>query len=270
VSGPGVIDGEAPWPTAPPGQPGLKIGFSEAPATTHAPRPRHRRMLLPLLVVLAVVALVFVLVAVVAPPSPPAPCAPLACQGPPVGRGNGVESAISAPPVRNGVPYDNHQGFSLRYQTSGGEPSVKTDSDGITLTWDLVNGSQTTLQVIGQPAGGTSAQGLVQTIATQIAPGAAPVYVLPGAMVGYVPGYGEGLNVQNASSDGSTSTVRVIVMAAVQNGLGVAVVAVGPLLPPVTPSSKFWDGHPSPANVAAAYLADPVINRITFPASTGP
>jgi hypothetical protein len=172
--------------------------------------------------------------------------------------------------VRNGVPYDNHQGFSLRYQRTGGEPSVKTASNGITLTWDLFNGQQTTLQVIGQPAGSTSAQGLVQTIANQIAPGAQPVYVLPGAMVGYVPGYGEGLNVQNASSDGSTATVRVIVMAAVHNGLGVAVVAVGSLLPPVTPASKFWDGHPSPANVAAAYLADPVINRITFPANPGP
>jgi hypothetical protein len=270
MSGPVDIDGEAPWPTAPPGEAGVKIGFSEAPATTHAPPPRHRRMLIPLLVVLAVVALVFVLVAVVVPPGPPAPCAPLACQGPPVGRGNGVESVVSAPPVRNGVPYDNHQGFSLRYQTSGGEPSVKTETDGITLTWDLVTGDQTTLQVIGQPAGGTSAQGLVQTIASQIAPGAQPVYVLPGAMVGYVPGYGEALNVQNASSDGSTATVRVIVMAAVQNGLGVTVIAVGSLLPPVTPASKVWDGHPSPANVVAAYLADPVINRIAFPASPGP
>jgi hypothetical protein len=33
----------------------------------------------------------------------------------------------------------------------------------------------------------------------------------------------------------------------------------------VTPSSPLWDGHPSPANLNVAYVADETVNSIRFP-----
>ncbi|HWE67603.1 MAG TPA: hypothetical protein VG298_13270 [Acidimicrobiales bacterium] len=253
-----------PWPAAPPGEPGVKIGFSEIPAAAHHHRPGHRRMVLLLALGLGVVTLIFAVIAVVAPPGPPAPCRPLTCQGPPVGTRGGAEDAVGTP-VQNGVRYANHQGYSLRYQQFTGNPVSKTDATGLTLSYVLTSGATAQIQVVGGPARNTDAQSIVQKIVDQIAPGAQVAYHVPGAMVGYVPGYGEAFNVQNPSSDGSTGTTRLIVMTAIRDGFAISVIAEGKLLAPVTPKSPFWDGHPSPANVAAAYVADPVVNSIAFP-----
>jgi hypothetical protein len=124
--------------------------------------------------------------------------------------------------------------------------------------------------VVGAPAGGTTAQALEQSVISQVAPGANPVYQVPGAAIGYVPGYGEAYDLQSTSSDGSTSTTGIIVISAVLNNFGIVVIASGPLLN-VTTTSPYYVDHPSPANVGAAYFAsldDPVINSITFPAAS--
>jgi hypothetical protein len=224
-----------------------------------------------LLAGLSVLTIIFVLIAVVAPPGPPPHCGPLQCQGPPVRHPGATQNASAGAPVTNGVRYTNNQGFSLRYQQTSGDPSSAATSTGITLNYAYGgHGDTTQVQVFGEPAEGTSDQGIVQAIVSQVAPGAQPVYQVPGAMVGYEPGYGEAFDVQSASSDGSTTTTRIIVIGAVHNNFGIAVIAVGKLLAPVTPSSSFWNGHPSPANVAAAYFADPVINSIIFPNPSGP
>ena len=52
----------------------------------------------------------------------------------------------------------------------------------------------------------------------------------------------------------------------------IAAIASGPLLD-VTTNSPIYAGHPSPANVLAAYfasLADPIINSITYPSVASP
>jgi hypothetical protein len=76
---------------------------------------------------------------------------------------------------------------------------------------------------------------------------------------------GGAYNVQEASSSGSTYIDRVIVMAAIVNGFGIAVIADGQLLAPVTDVSPFWNGHASPANLNIAYDADQTVNSIRFP-----
>jgi hypothetical protein len=267
---------DSPWPAAPPGAPGLKVGFPEASVPLQRGRGLlHRTLIALVLVGLGALTLVFVLIAVFAPPGPAPHCTPLQCQEPPLGRPSAAQNESASAPVSTGVLYTGSGGFTLRYIASGGAPAPSVTSSGttgITLTYPLGGGSTTQLQVVGAPAGTTTAQGVEQTIVNQLAPGSQPVYQVPGAMVGYAPGFGEAFDVQSASSDGSTMTTRIIVIAAVVNSYGIAVIASGPLLN-VTTNSSYYAGHPSPANVAAAYftsLADPVINSITFPSAAGP
>lgn len=268
----------APWPTAPPGRPGLKAGFPEVPGypgteAAGTPRLGHKVMIAALVIGLGLVAAVLVVVAFVVPPGPPPHCAALKCQGPPIRHlGSGSASAASGAPVRNGITYTDVQGYSFRYARLNRKPVVPQMaklSNGVGLTYPFQAGTAQ-LEVIGEPAEGTTDQGIVQALISQIAPSAQAVYQVPGATVGYQPGYGEAFDVQSASSGGSTATSRVIVLAAVHNGFGMAVIAVGPRLAPVTPTAPNWNGHPSPADLLLAYVVDPIVNSVTFPAPQGP
>lgn len=91
------------------------------------------------------------------------------------------------------------------------------------------------------------------------------MYQLRGALVGYQLGVGAAYDVQQVSSSGTSYTDRVIVMAAIVNGFGIAVITEGQLLQPVVSSSAFWNGHPSPANLNLAYGADEAVNSTRFP-----
>jgi hypothetical protein len=225
-----------------------------------------------LLGALGVATLLFVAVAVLAPPPPAPHCGPLQCQGPPIAHPVTGEDASAAAPVASGVLYTNSLGYSLRYVASSQGPAptiTSTANSGIMLVYPIGNGDSTQLQVVGAPAGGTTAQGMVQATVNQVAPGAQPVYQVPGAMIGYVEGFGEAYDLQSASSGGSTTTDRVIVIAAIHNNFGIVAIASGPRLD-VTTDSPYYAlaPHPSPADVAVAYFAsigDPVLNSITFP-----
>jgi hypothetical protein len=172
----------------------------------------------------------------------------------------------------NGVLYSNSQGFTVRYYPVPGNssvPQVQEAASGIELTYPFSSsdGGTGQLTVIGSPAADTTPQALVQNVVNQIAPGAQPVYQLPGALVGYQLGVGEAYDVQPVSSAGSTQTVRLIVMAAIKNNFGIAVIAEGQLLSDVGPQSDLWNGHSSPANLNVAYVGDEMANSIKFPSS---
>lgn len=258
---------ESPWPSAPPGVPGLKIGFPGAhEVALPAHRFTHRATILLLAAGLSVLTLTLVVVALLATPGPPAYCPPLSCQGPPIGQPHGVVGQQGVgPAVESGALYTSPSGFSLRYYP---EPSVETDSSGIGLTYDFNSGTAD-LDVFGGTAGSTSPESEVQNFVSSNFPSAELAYVMPEPLVGFEPGYGEALNVEPASSDGSTQAARVFVIAAESNGFGVVVVGYGSLLPPVTSSSSYFNGHPSPADVNLAYFygTDGLINSITFPGS---
>jgi hypothetical protein len=230
-------------------------------------RISHPAMIALLAVGLAALALILVLATLLGEPPPKPSCPPLKCQAPPIG--NPFSAAIG-PPVTNGVLYRNSQGFTVRYYPVPGNPSVPQVSEaarGIELTYPFTSnhGGTGQLTVIGSPAGSTTPQGIVQNVINQIAPGAQPVYQLPGALIGYQLGVGEAYDVQPVSSAGSTQTVRLIVMAAIKNNFGIAVIAQGPLLSDVGPQSVFWNGHSSPANLNVAYVGDETVNSIRFP-----
>jgi hypothetical protein len=262
VSTTGPSSGDTPWPTAPPGTPGLKVGFPgahELAAPAH--RLSHGTKIVLLLAGLGVLTLGLVIVSLVATPGPTPYCNPLKCQGPPIGKGAGEQAGA---PVVSGTLYRNSQGFTVRYPSG---PSVQMDAQGINLTYDYDNGGPSSIEILGTSAGGDTPQQAVESFAGQEFPNTQPVYQLPNPLIGYQAAYGVAFNVQPASSDGSTGTDQVVVAAAVHDGFVIVVQAVGSLLPPVTPSdTDYWDGHPSPAGLNMSYYAgDFILNRIGFP-----
>jgi hypothetical protein len=255
----------SPWPTAPPGAPGRKIGFPGAhEAALPAHRLSHRAKIIMLVAGLGVLTVVLVVVALLATPGPAPYCNPLkpACQGPPIDPPNqfvGHGAAIS-----DGVLYRNSQGFTVRYLQGA---SVQTDAQGIELTYDYNLGGPSYIEILGGPAGSNTAQSEVASFAASEFPSSTqPAYELPDPLIGYQAAFGAAFDVQPASSDGSTATHQVVVTAAVSDGFLIVVQVDGLLLPPVTPSSKFWNGHPSPAGTNMAFaFGDLIDNRIGFP-----
>jgi hypothetical protein len=260
----------APWPSAPPGTAGLKFGFPEARRRSPPPHRFSHRLLIALLVAgLAVLSVVLVVVAVVATPGPPAPCPLYQCQGPPIGHPGKTyaSQANPGPPVANGTLYTNRQGFSLRFSLIADSfPKISTAASGIGFEYDFASkyGGTADFYVQGGQAGGSTAQSLVSQIVSRNFPNAQPVYEMPQPLVGYQPGFGEAYNVEVASSDGTTQTSRILVLAAVQNGFAIVIVADGSFFPQ-TASSPLFNGHASPADVNVAYVVDPIIDSIHFP-----
>lgn len=251
------------WPTAPPGSPGLKIGFPgahELASPTH--RVSHRAKVLLLVGSLGLLTVTLIVVALLATPGPAPACNPLTCQGPPIGH-TGQQQGAPAPAETAVILYKNSNGFTLRYPS---QPQVHTDSGGIDLTYDYVNGGASSLDVVGGSADGATAETEVESVVASDFPDTAPTYELPDPWVGYQPAYGAAYSVQPASADGSTQTDQVVVLASVKNGFAIVVLEEGALLPTVTSNSSFFNGHPSPARVNMAYgFGDFIVNRIRFP-----
>lgn len=264
---------DAPWPTSPPGVPGLRAGF---PEVRGQPPPGHRfshaAMVALLVVALAALTAILVVVAVVAPPAPPKPCPPLGCQSPPIGQ-LGATALQAGPILQLDQPklYSNSQGFTVKiypfFPGSTSYPGYQTFSDGITLSYPFKAsyGGTAYLSVIGAPANGDTPEEIVAYEVSQIAPNAQVEYVMPEAYVGYQPGYGAAFETEVVSAEGQSTTYQIIAEAAVRNGFAIAVVADGASLGHVTPNSTWWDGHPSPAAISVAYMADTTVNSITFP-----
>ncbi len=254
---------DAPWPTAPPGAPGLKLGFPGAhELASPAHRVSHRTKALLLLGGLGLLTVTLIVVALLATPGPAPSCNPLTCQGPPIGHPGQQQNAAGSPEVY-GTLYKNSTGFSVRYPP---QPQVQKGSGGIDLTYDYVDGGASSLDVVGGSADGATAETAVENVAASEFPDTQPTYELPDPWIGYQPAYGAAYDVQPASADGSTQTDQVVVAAAVKDGFAIIVLEEGALLPTVTSNSPFFNGHPSPARVNMAYgFGDFIVNRISFP-----
>jgi hypothetical protein len=255
---------EGPWPSAPPGAPGLKVGFPgahELAGPSH--RLSHRAKVLVVVAGLGVLSLALIVVALVATPGPPPSCNPLTCQGPPIGHPGEIstDAAHGAPEV-DGKLYRNKQGFTVRYPSGA---SVQTNAQGIELTYDYVDGGPSSIEILGTRSKVTAETAVEQFVSQEFAD-TDLAYELPNPLIGYQPGFGDAFNVQPASTAGSTGTDQVVVTAAVHRGFVIVVQVDGALLPRVTSSSPYYDGHPSPAGTNMAYGAgDVIVNGIDFP-----
>ena len=255
------------WPTAPPGAPGLKIGFPGAhEAATPSRRISRRALILLLAGGLGVV--VLIVVALLATPGAAPYCSPLKCQGPPIGHPGekGFTQSAVGRPVASGILYKSPEGFSLRYVQAS---RVQEYKNGIELTYAFTSASIGTgyLDVLGETATSSIPSFVASTASKLWGSNATMVYVMPNPLIGYHPAYGEAFNISPASSDGSTQTSRALVAATTYNGYTILVLAEGPLLPTVNSSSPFFDYHPSPANLYMAYFygTDLLLNSIVFP-----
>jgi hypothetical protein len=256
------------------------------PGTASLPSGRlrlggHLGLLATLSAGLGLLAGLLTVVAVFAPAGPPAPCNPLRCEGPP------VRPAPSSP-RRQALPgplllgqfgersYTSATGFSLVYFPAFPLPhsstvipvGVASTNDAVSLSYPVpaAYGGRSQLIVTGQPYSG-EAVALVQALVDANWPGAQEAYEVPGAWVGYRLGFGEAFDYEPADAASSLTPERIIVLAAVEEGFGIAVIAHGSFLGQVGDKSPWWDGHPSPADLNAAYVADAseVVNSIRWP-----
>ncbi|MFZ0668562.1 MAG: hypothetical protein WAM97_22625 [Acidimicrobiales bacterium] len=227
----------------------------------------HHHVLAGLLGVLVGLGAVFAVIGVVAPPSKPTTCTTTACLSePPTGI-----------PVQNWPVYKNAKyGFAVTIvNVAPGIKASQSDANN-QLTVNYSEGSTQFgyLQVAGVPDqnGSQTAEQVVDSIVNNNASGAQLAYVIPGAMVGYQPGYGAAYDFTGNSGDGSNQTQRIIVMAAVRNGLAIVTFCVGVKV-------AFGDGkgqidltdhHTSIADSLPALFGDPTVNSIQWPGQTTP
>lgn len=134
--------------------------------------------------------------------------------------------------------------FSVSYPAPGAAYTVSTDDSGVTAEWNSGDGG--ILRLFGTPADDRDARQIVEDFMADAFPDAVVSYELPNATVGYELGYGV---VADFLSQKRADPLRVIVVAAVKNGLALVGAAQGPFRqfkPGVGP------GPPSPANLQIA------------------
>ena len=156
------------------------------------------------------------------------------CGGPP-----------TALPVSTNPRYVSPDGaFEVSYPAPGAAYTVSTDDTGVTARWTA--GAGGTLRLFGVPSAGRYARKVVADVMARDFPDAVVDYELPNATVGYQTGYGV---VADFLAAKRADPVRVIVIAAVKNGLALVAVADGPFMQ-FGPGSG--PGMPSPANLQIA------------------
>lgn len=224
----------------------LPAGWYAAPPVTHT---SHRRLLLQLaggvgiLIVAAVV--VFKLLT---PPTPRYVCPP-DCGQPPFGT-----------PVERLPRFTSPSGdFSVAYPGEGTAYTVTMKPNGVVA--DFTAGDKGTLQLFSEPAAGRTPEEIAQSLIKETYPDAVKDYEIPNAMVGYQLGYGQVADVYPQDASGKYMRLRVLVMAAVKNGLALIATAVGPYH---KFSPDFGTGQPSGANLQLALDMAKYVNSFSW------
>ena len=149
--------------------------------------------------------------------------------------------------------------FSVSYPAPGAAYETKFDDNGVTARF--TGGVGGTLRMSGKPAAGKTAKEIVASFLDLNFPNARTAYEVPNAMVGYEPGYGEVADLWPQDGDASYRHLRVIVLAAVKNDVGLIIAAVGPY-------RKFGPdsgpGKPSGANLQIAEDMGKYINSFRW------
>jgi hypothetical protein len=122
------------------------------------------------------------------------------------------------------------------------------------------------LAIQGGPANGQSPQEVATSFLRAKLPDARQTYVVPNAYVGYTHGYGEVDDVYLQSSNGTEQHERVIVLAAVKNGVQVTVAALGPYVK--WTQTGLNDGHPSGVGMQIAAMIDQYVNSVRWKGET--
>lgn len=140
-------------------------------------------------------------------------------------------------------------------------PSLENDTS---IGWVLqAQGSAVTYPITftGENANHRSAAQVVEQIQAKSYPNATLAYHIPGAEMGYNDGYGNVYDIRFAAAGAQSARRRLIVIAAVKNGLAVEMVSIGPY----KASNSHDDGHPNPANTSIVNYFDDIVNTVRFP-----
>jgi RsiW-degrading membrane proteinase PrsW (M82 family) len=223
----------------------------------------HRRILAALIAGLGLLSVVLVVLALAVPPTPAKPCTSLACFAP-----------FGPVPVHAPHVYTAAQGWTVQWYPadavfsqgpSGTSASTSADQFRLDFTSPVSSAEDGELAFIGIPANGQSAGQIVSALQQANAPNAALDYVLPGATVGYQPGYGEAFQTSPNSADGDPVMFEVVISCAVRDNYAVCAYAVGPQV-----DLNRIVNHPTLARLALSLWADPDINGVRWKGENQP
>jgi hypothetical protein len=216
----------------------------------------HRRVLGALASGLALLTAALVVVALEVTPAPPKPCTALNCLAP-----------FTLPPHPPRV-YTSHDGWSVQWYPAsavfpGRPPATSASPSASQLRLDFINpdapAEDGELAFTGGPAHGHTADEIVTALQQASAPDAVPDYVVPGASLGYTPGYGEAFQVTPSSADGNPVRFEVTIICAIRDSYAICAYAVGPQV-----SLGHLMTHPAEARLALALWADPDLNGVRW------
>ncbi|MDX6390200.1 MAG: hypothetical protein QOJ73_1263 [Streptosporangiaceae bacterium] len=223
----------------------------------------HRRVLTALIAGLGLLTAALVALALVLPPAPAKPCTSLLCFAP-----------FGPVPAHAPHVYTAAQGWSVQWYPAdavfsqhppGTSASPSADQLQLDFTSLTAPGEDGQLSFIGIPANGQSANEIVSALQRANAPNAVPDYVLPGATVGYLPGYGEAFQTTPNSADGNPVRFEVVITCAVRDGYAICAYAAGPQV-----DLNRIVNHPTPAKLALSLWADPDINGVRWKGENQP
>ena len=149
--------------------------------------------------------------------------------------------------------------FSVAYPSPGTAYDVTLEDDGVSATFTAGDGG--TMELFSEPAGGRTAEQVVDDLTKAKQPDATVAYVLPNATVGFQLGYGVVLDVYPKSADSTSTRTRIVVVAAVKNDLTLVGAAIGPFRE-FGPTSG--PGLPSGANLQLAQDLGRYINSFLW------
>jgi len=211
------------------------------------------------LVVAGVLAFMVVLgsIAVIAGPAhaQTGKCTGGACPKPPK-----LSPPVGAPHVYTSTKY----GFQVGYydQISALKVAVQDDHQ---IGWSATSktGLVFPITIAGQDAGSQSADSIVESVQKSKYPDAQKVYAIPGLQLGFQNGSGNVYDVNIKSATGTSVQGRLMIAAAVKNGVAITVVALGPYK-----LTSPDDGHPNPSDTPLAGIVDDLVSNIAFKGDT--
>ena len=162
---------------------------------------------------------------------------PPKCGRPPIGATISTNPRFTAPGGE----------FSVSYPAEGSAYTITTTAQGVTARY--VAGDTGTMQLFSQPAGNRTPQEIATALIKKSFPDARTAYVIPNAMVGYQPGYGEVADSWPQGTNSSYVQMRIMVLVAVKDELALIAYAVGPYH---QFGPTFGPGPPSGANLELA------------------
>ena len=216
----------------------------------------HRGVLATLIGGLALLTVVLVILGITLPPAPTTPCTSLQCLVP-------FGTPAHLPQV-----YTSAEGWSVQWYPASAvfsqdPPTTSASASADQLRLDFTNPAAPAqdgeLAFVGGPAQGASANQLVTSLQQANAPNAVPNYVVPGASVGYMPGYGEAFQTTPNSADGNPVKFEVVIICAIRHGYAICTYAVGPQV-----DLNRIVNHPTEAKLALSLWADPDLNGVRW------